>query len=367
MITQYDELNYRQQHPPIPRLFALNVLLALAAVLAISQPVPAAPAAVPAQTTVDYDAADDNLIDIANHAQLNAIRWDLDGNGVSANAGYATASPNAATTMGCASIDHDSNAGAPDQPTCRGYELVANIDFDADAYWNGGAGWDPIGDLSNRYTTAFKGNRYIIDNLFINRSTSASQGLFARTNATARIESLGVTNVNITEQDSTAILVCENQGEIIACFTTGSVAGRHRSARLIAYRSGSSSNVRSSYSTTSVNGQQNTGGLVGSATGGSITNSYATGRVSSTGGHSTVGGLVGSVSQFFGGVTVTTSYYDSTTTGCVSGGYNGCTGSAGSAGGTSKATTQIQTPTGYTGDYSDWNANIDGVTGNDDP
>ena len=35
-----------------------------------------------AQTTVDYDADGDGLIEVATIAQLNAIRWDLDGDGV---------------------------------------------------------------------------------------------------------------------------------------------------------------------------------------------------------------------------------------------------------------------------------------------
>ena len=65
----------------------------------------------------DYDADNDNLIEVANLAQLNAIRWDLDGNGQSSNAGYATAFPDPVTGMGC-------------QSTCSGYELRANLDFD---------------------------------------------------------------------------------------------------------------------------------------------------------------------------------------------------------------------------------------------
>ena len=35
-----------------------------------------------ANATVDYDADNDGLIEVSNLAQLNAVRWDLDGNGV---------------------------------------------------------------------------------------------------------------------------------------------------------------------------------------------------------------------------------------------------------------------------------------------
>ena len=48
---------------------------------------------------MDYDADDDGLIEVANLAQLNAIRWDLDGDGVASDAGYATAFPDAPADM----------------------------------------------------------------------------------------------------------------------------------------------------------------------------------------------------------------------------------------------------------------------------
>ena len=42
----------------------------------------------------------------------------------------------------------------------------------ADTYWNGGAGWDPIGnfdpgDASASFRGAFEGNGHTIDNLYI--------------------------------------------------------------------------------------------------------------------------------------------------------------------------------------------------------
>ena len=55
--------------------------------------------------TTDYDADDDGLIEVASEAQLNAIRWDLEGNGAvddSTNAtSYATAFPDPVSGMGC--------------------------------------------------------------------------------------------------------------------------------------------------------------------------------------------------------------------------------------------------------------------------
>ena len=357
----------------IPALIALGILLTLAAALSLIGAVPnAAPAAVsaavPAQASVDYDSDNDNLIEIAGHAQLNVIRHDLDGNGSPTSGGataYNTAFPNAASGMGCAS-------------TCIGYELTANIDLDTDgdgspdsgdAYYNSGSGWVPIGGfpVSERYTAVFNGNGHTITNLYISRATNTlPTGLFTFVGAGARVESLGITAATVAGNNYVGALAGYNVGEIVAVYTTGSVTASNGSyAGGLVGQQTASGTIHSSYSTASVTGQANVGGLVGQAaagTGASITNSYSTGAVSrSSGTATTIGGLIGAVAS---GFSASASYYDSTTSGCVSGGSNGCTTSAG---GTTQTTSALQSPTGYTGIYAAWNANLDGVTGADDP
>ena len=344
----------------IPALFALSILIAFAALLSLSD-------TTAAQSNVDYDTDDDNLIEISTHAQLNAIRHDLNGNGDATHADYVAAFPNRVTTssgrMGCPS------------GTCRGYELTANISLDdgdntpdsGDPYWNGGAGWLPIGDFNISYSGAFKGNGYTIDRLFINRNTTNTPGgLFGSISTNSRIESLGMTNANVTLTQYNGILVGHNQGTIIACYTTGSITGTNRVGGISGY---STKVISSSYSTASVTGTDNVGGLLGqggNARNGFVRYSYSTGAVSRSSGTATnIGGLIGETLGNFGGVTA--SYYDTTTSGCVSGGSNGCTGSAGGAGAVGKTTSELQSVTGYTGIYAAWNANIDGVTGGDDP
>ena len=212
-------------------LFAIIVLTALAITLSLIGAVPnAAPAAVsaavPAQATMDYDSDNDNLIEIAGHAQLHVIRYDLDGNGSPTSGAGATAYnaafPNAASGMGCAA-------------TCIGYELTANIDLDTDGdgsadsgdtYWDGGAGWDPIGgsSTSERYTAVLNGNGFAITNLFINRgSNTLPTGLFTFVGAGARVESLGITAANVTGNNYVGALAGYNTGEIVAVSTAGSV------------------------------------------------------------------------------------------------------------------------------------------------
>ena len=130
---------------------------------------------VAAQSTTDYDADDDGLIEVASLAQLNAMRWDLDGDG-SASSGngtsYSAAFPNAASGMGCPT------AG------CTGYELTADLDFDTngdgrtdvagDDYWNGGAGWELIAASPTQFSATFHGNGHSISNLYVNRDGPAA-------------------------------------------------------------------------------------------------------------------------------------------------------------------------------------------------
>ena len=301
----------------------------------------------------------DGYIDVANHAQLNAIRYDLDGNGDPTSAGataYGTAFPNRVTTssgrMGCPS------------GTCTGYELTANINLDTDgdgsigtdsgdAYYNSGAGWLPIGNNTNRYSSNFKGNGNTINNLFISRNSAAYQGLFGVIASGSRIETLGVINADVHASDRVGILAGQSYGIIVACYTTGKMKGSTNSGGLVGRVENSAAAIYSSYSTAYVDGGTASGGLVGNMQAGSVRDSYATSRVVGT---FLIGGLIG---NRHAAATITNSYWDTSTSGQST--------SAGGSGVTGKTTRQLQSITSYTGIYANWNANLDGVTGNDDP
>ena len=129
----------------------------LAALAATAMLLPVTPAE--AQTITDYDTDDDGLIEVANLAQLDAIRYDMDGNGIprgeyQGTTNYAAAFPNASTDpavrMGCPVETIMAGGMEVDVSVCSGYELTADLDFDTDAdgdidedddYWNSGAGW----------------------------------------------------------------------------------------------------------------------------------------------------------------------------------------------------------------------------------
>ena len=271
---------------------------------------------------IDYDTDNDNLIDVTSLAQLNAIRYDLNGDGAVADSdtmNYNAAFPAAASGMGCPA-------------TCTGYELMNNLDFDSDnsgtvdandhggAYWNSGAGWTAIGVATSGTATVFSaifdGNDNTISNLFINSSTSTATGggfigLFG--DVTGTIRDVGLEDVNITNTRTGA-----NDGRTGALAgrlsSGGTVRGSHVAAGSVTHTTSSTSTshigcllgysdgtVRDSYATCNVAGTNNyslnIGGLIGkSDTGGTVDTTYATGTVTSTGtgiGLIAVGGLIG--------------------------------------------------------------------------
>ncbi len=341
--------------------------------------------------SVDYDIDNNGLIEIYTLAQLNAVRWDLNGDGKpSSSADYTAVFSRSATGMGCPWGDHDADSQTPDQPHCTGYELMAALDFntdttgdtsggividDKDDYWNDGSGWNPIGDAGKGYQAVFQGNGNTISNLFISRSSKNLVGLFGLIADGAAVRNLGLEDANVTGANRVGALAGNVKGSVKSSYSTGSVSG----AKIVGGLAGGSSSggIQTSYSTADVTGTGDAvGGLVGENSG-AITASYATGAVT---GADYVGGLVGQnrgittaitasyatgvvigSKNFVGGLmgspglTVKTSYWDVTTSGHAGGG----------GGGVGKTTTELQSPAGYNGIYADWNLDLDNADNDD--
>ena len=339
---------------------------------------------------------DPQLINITTLEQLNAIRYDLDGNGTPTVAGMAeyTTVFGVVTCMG----------------GCTGYELRNDLDF-AGSRWEEGAsggdavvaGWEPIGIESNEFTAIFEGNRHTISNLFIGRFYTDYVGLFGYVSGnSARLRNIGLLEVKVTGDDYVGGLVGYNsRGTVSGSYATGSVTADSEVGGLVGANDGGGT-VSNSYATGSVTGStDNVGGLLGRNDNGMVSNNYATGAVrgvgnvgglvgrndsSVSGSYATgsvtgtirVGGLVGEgsigrgisssyatgsvtgssdVGGLVGGIsgTITASYYNSDTTGQSDVGK-----------GEGKATTDLLAPTGYTGIYVTWDDGPDGMANNDD-
>ena len=395
----------------------------------------------------DYDGDGDGLIGVSNLAQLDAMRYDRDGNGYAGTvAAYAAAFPSPLDRFGCG------------VEGCSGYELLADLDFDTDGdgavdsdddYWNDGDGWEPIGwdstyEFARFFNATFDGNEHTLSNLFT--TGRGFSGLFGRIGLGGIVDDLTLADVNVTGTEAAGALVGENQGLLSGIQSSGQVSGElhvgglvglnlrlvilSRSSAavtgmrpplppgtgivvtfgppaatggLVGYNTGF---VVSSYATGPVTSDRSAGGLVGYHQSKLIAGSYATGPVAG----SSAGGLVGTVGTPFeeatikasyatGGVdrgtsgglvgynydegvitasyatgrvpdgryaeglvgnndggTVTSSYWDTRTSGQASG-----------SSGTARTTSQLQSPTSYSGIYGSWNVDIDEDNTNDNP
>ena len=288
----------------------------------------------------------DNLIDVTTLEKLNAIRYDLDGDGV---VSFTTADPLPAaadfsnrtavvTLMGADSIyaqaftsgdfytAADGTAAATGAVAVStayyyklssmatspytGYELMNNLDFDnvggSPSIWSenctDGAcqtatavdgdnadkvGWAPLGDNSNTYTATFDGRGRTISNLYINRPSTSDVGLFGVLGTGGNVRNLGIEGGSLSGASSVGGLVGSNIGAISACYATGDASGSSLVGGLVGNNGGT---ISACYATGDATGTGNTvGGLVGNNEG-TISACYATRDAS---GSSLVGGLVG--------------------------------------------------------------------------
>ena len=160
---------------------------------------------------VDVDIDSDGLIEISSLAQLNAMRYQLDGSGQRLTSGGPL------DQSGCPVVV----IAGLNERRCFGYELTADLDFDTnqdglidsnDDYWNAntnglGEGWLPVGDSSNNaFTAKFNGNGHVIRHLMINRPSKSRVGLFGFIN-NADIRQVILTEVDVQGAQSVGGLV----------------------------------------------------------------------------------------------------------------------------------------------------------------
>lgn len=344
----------------------------------------------------DYDADDNGLIEVDSLAQLDAIRYDLNGDGAADNTAdavqYAAAFSNPSDGMGCPP------AG------CIGYELTKSQAFDAanDTYNNDGQGWTPIGNPDRPFTATLDGMGHSIANLVISADGGGALGLFGAIGSAGAVKNLGLPGVKVHYAGAAAAQVGSiagrSSGTVSYCYASGAVAGYDLSdspaaasvavGGLIGAVAGGT--ITGSYANVDVSGGSGSrvGGLVGSAgsDGGAIAASYASGAVNG-GANAGVGGLVGELqaagrivdsyavgvvrggggrdSKTGGllgirqsGATAVNSYYDAGATG-QSDAANAADADAVGADSDAaigKTTRELQSPTGSAGIYLEWDA-----------
>ena len=183
----------------------------------------------------DYDTDDDGLIEIRTLAQLDAMRYDPNGNGVVAprNASaFAPAFPSAFDRLGCG-LDG-----------CAGYELLVDLDFDTngngradagDTYWNDGEGWEPIASFYrlrefeiSGFETTFEGNGHALANLFVVREDNT--GLFAGIGSPGVVRNVSLLDVDVTGKEGVGALAGASYGVVSGAGSTGKCPARSTSA-----------------------------------------------------------------------------------------------------------------------------------------
>ena len=202
---------------------------------------------------------------------------------------YYGAFPGGALGMGC-----------PDAE-CTGYELWANLDLDTngngsadagDAWWNGGAGWAPIGAAETPFLADFTGNGHTVANLHIDRPAEDGVGLFG-TSGDSRIRGVGLVGVDVIGRDGVgAVLGRGVYTVVLRSHATGRVSGRDEVGGLVGRSWGG---LWYSYAAVDVSGEDAVGGLVGHEILNNVVASYATGDVA---GLYAVGGLAGAASEY---------------------------------------------------------------------
>ena len=154
----------------------------------------------------NHDSDGDGLIEITTVEQLNAVRYDLDGDGTVEDDDNTEGVDEAALYSAAFPVASDGSV-CPDGMLCTGYELMNDLDLetdgdgtagDGDTYWNNGAGWQPIGVLNSGFAATFEGNGLSINNLLIDRSAEDHVGLFGLVGEDAEIRNIALVDISVT-------------------------------------------------------------------------------------------------------------------------------------------------------------------------
>ncbi len=162
------------------------------------------------------------------------------------------------------------------------YKLTDNLDLSgygaSNTGFNSGKGWVPIGDCppgsGTTFNGHFDGNHKTITGLYINDSTKTRLGLFGYIYE-GSVKNLGLTNVNITGNQSVGGIAAIMSGKIENCYVSGKVTGTWFVGGIAGSVYGILQNC---YVTGSVGGTQYVGGIAGGVDGG-LQNCYSTASV----------------------------------------------------------------------------------------
>ena len=170
------------------------------------------------------------------------------------------------------------------------YALGRDIDAQATAGWNSGAGFAPLGSAATPFTGLFDGRDRAINGLTINRTDSDDVGLFGVVGTSGVVRDVRMVGGSVLGRNRVGALVGSNAGAVNLASATGTVTGwGGEVGGLVGSNSGT---VGQSFATGAVTAQGGAaGGLIGDNAGGTVNQAYASGAVTAQG--DKAGGLVG--------------------------------------------------------------------------
>jgi len=168
------------------------------------------------------------------------------------------------------------------------YVQTANIDASSTSGWNAGAGWEPIGEWSTKFTGAYDGGGFTISDLFIDRPSTTLVGLFGETDG-AVLRRIGLLDVNVTGENNVGALVgYMGGGTIDECFVrSGTVTATNSGSGFVGGMAGQSasgaviSDVHAIVTVTNTDNDAAASGLIGQYNSSTINRAYAAGAVHS--------------------------------------------------------------------------------------
>jgi filamentous hemagglutinin family protein len=170
--------------------------------------------------------------------------------------------------------------------------------------WNSGLGFAPIGSAATPFTGTFNGGGDAITGLTINTPAATNVGLFGKVGSAGEVLDVILTNASVTGLANVGSLAGTSAGLVETSNVSGTVSGTNSSSStevggMVGENDGT---VDSSFSTATVTGYNNVGGLIGSNIGnatttGIVSADHSSGNVSSflnaTLSGNSIGGLVG--------------------------------------------------------------------------
>ncbi len=166
------------------------------------------------------------------------------------------------------------------------YILNNDIDGSSTKTWNEGAGFLPIGTISNKFLGSMDGRNHTISRISINASSRSQVGLFGYSSLYSIVKNLRLNDINVTGNQEVGGLVGFNRGTVSNCNITGNINGANQVGGIVGDNRGK---ITYCFSSINVNGDQEIGGIVG-ANGKAVSNCHSDGNVS---GYLGVGGISG--------------------------------------------------------------------------